>query len=1131
MANRAEDSAQKKSEELRENLEGAIKGGQIVVCYQPLLGSLSRKISALEALARWNDPERGTLYPDAFLPELEEAGLTPMLDLYVLRTAIKELKEMREKGQGTFPVSLNVSVLSLREEGIHETIAGILQEAGLGPEDIHLEIAESGKNEDREIIEKHFHKFHEEGYATFLDHFGEGKNSMVFLQNASFDYVKISMEHFHGLSENAKVLLSSFVRLVKQIGANVVAVGVESGEELDFLHSVGFGYLEGNYICPPYPSSRIIKEVHLRGYIFESWDDRAFFGPVNQINVLGGTSAFIGMPELAKSRQPVFLLALAGGRISILYENPAARQTEELSGRPTYEMFESIMNDETESLHALLISKLEPLAHVGDMDSYDAVSKTVKARMRVQLVSNFAGRRAYLIVGTDVSDTSRDSGDPGTEDYWRKTEKLEQVDPVTGLPSIRTFQQSIAGLHRDLQKMEQNAEEYKKGMWDLIYFDINQFAAYNQKYGFEAGNALLRELSSVILSALGTKFLIRYYSDHFYALAPDDEAETVVREVHDRMYARGMYSVSIHAGIYTIQFGETDLNQAIDRAKMAGESVRTDFNTYFARFEPWMEDEMIRSNYLVAHLDEAIEKEWIVPYLQPIGRTMSGKVAGFEALARWIDPQYGFLNPAEFIGILEDTHLIYKLDLYIIEHICRGYKADGIDQSKLVPISVNLSRSSLLWSGIHKSINAILDRYGVSRDLLRIEITESALVNDTDLIRREIGEFHRDGYQVWMDDFGSGYSSLGALHTFDFDVIKIDMMFLRHENEKTPVMLTEAVDLVRQMGAMPLVEGVETADQEEFLKTIGCPYIQGFYLAKPMPIDELRKRFLEGKLVCEEPEEQAFYCEVGKVNVLDPAVSNMIEGRSKGSRIPLLILEEKGDAISVLFMNREWQDLLHRLGYETDRMQILPENAFLKEDEAAIHSMLKRADSFQGNATRFDISYRNLRGITQVRRLKASGERRAFLLSFIETRASVIHEGVDPYTVTLEDMYTGIDEVEVIVPEDDSFSHVHGPIAKKYTSGQTSLTAYLDMIASRCAPGWEKKYLAFVDLTTLEERVRIAPERRIHSFFPLLADERKYLWRKLTIAGIPDVGGKKRYLFISENDMTGFRDNDLYEEE
>ncbi|MDY6305963.1 MAG: EAL domain-containing protein, partial [Oribacterium sp.] len=339
------------------------------------------------------------------------------------------------------------------------------------------------------------------------------------------------------------------------------------------------------------------------------------------------------------------------------------------------------------------------------------------------------------------------------------------------------------------------------------------------------------------------------------------------------------------------------------RAKLAADAVDIDHVHYFRYFKPEMEEKVNLQSYLVSHVDEAIAKGWVQVYYQPVVSTLSHRINGFEALSRWIDPVYGFLNPDSFIDTLEDARLLYKIDLYVIECVCQDIVNAQDRGVPLSGISVNLSRHDLELPGLHEKINQILFKYRVPHDALHMEITETALLDSESIVQDHIKRFHDDGYQVWLDDFGSGYSSLNTLQNFDFDVVKIDLMFLRHETPRTHAIMASIVDMTKRIGMVALTEGVETKEQFEFLEKIGCNFAQGYYFSKPQPLPELMKDEFLKSLGLVLPDERVFFWSMSHLNFLNPMGIFAEKGEDDIDKIPFAVIEIEGEHYRALHAN------------------------------------------------------------------------------------------------------------------------------------------------------------------------------------------------------------------------------------
>lgn len=283
--------------------------------------------------------------------------------------------------------------------------------------------------------------------------------------------------------------------------------------------------------------------------------------------------------------------------------------------------------------------------------------------------------------------------------------------------------------------------------------------------------------------------------------------------------------------------------------------------------------------YIQTHIDEALEKGWIRLYYQPVVRALSRTLAGYEALARWQDPVRGLISPAAFIPALEEIHAIHKLDLYMVDQICSLYGPRNNLGFPTVPISFNLSRLDFFDCDIHAEISRRVDRAGVPHGNLAIEITESVFVQDMSVIAPILNQFRQDGYSLWMDDFGSGYSSLNVLKDYAFDTIKLDMEFLRRFSDRAKVIVESVIRMAKDLNIQTLAEGVETEAQAEFLRSIGCSLLQGFLFSKPFEMTREKVVQKDLGLIHETPEVRKYFDRAAQVDLLTDTPLALVEFR------------------------------------------------------------------------------------------------------------------------------------------------------------------------------------------------------------------------------------------------------------
>ncbi len=325
-------------------------------------------------------------------------------------------------------------------------------------------------------------------------------------------------------------------------------------------------------------------------------------------------------------------------------------------------------------------------------------------------------------------------------------------------------------------------------------------------------------------------------------------------------------------------------------------------------------DETLRQ-YIIDQFDNALANGWIQAYYQPVIRAISGQLCSFEALARWIDPVRGMIRPDQFIHVLEEEKRVHELDGHIIRDVCRRIRQTIDSGETPVPVSVNLSRMDFSLCDIFSVVDQHVSAFQVPHDFLHIEITESVIAEQEGLLHTVVDRFHEAGYQVWMDDFGSGYSSLNMLKDYTFDELKLDMCFLSSFDQRSRRIMTSVIQMAKDIDIHTLAEGVETEEQYNYLRNIGCEKVQGYYFGKPLPYEEALAHLRERKIQIELPRKRRYYDELGRVNFLSsvPFLSpserkKLITGRQLNS-IPLALLEMYNQNFAILFCNLAFEQI------------------------------------------------------------------------------------------------------------------------------------------------------------------------------------------------------------------------------
>ena len=411
----------------------------------------------------------------------------------------------------------------------------------------------------------------------------------------------------------------------------------------------------------------------------------------------------------------------------------------------------------------------------------------------------------------------------------------QNSDRLTGLLNMPTF------YHKAQDLMEEGSDK----KLTFIHFDIVNFKLLNENFGFQKGDDLLCRMALTVRKNFKNSLIARFSNDHFAVCTETDDVIARVKKVHDTMkeILDGI-NVEVKAGIYELEKSCKEVGIACDHARMACNTVKRRYDMIYNVYDAKLYRKLQLQQFVIDHIDEAVEKEYTKVFYQPVLRVATGKICGYEALARWIDPKMGFLSPADFIVTLEEYHMIHKVDCFIIKKVCEDISSLMDMGEPVVPVSINLSRLDFELCDIFEITERYRNLYGVPREMIDIEITESALNDNSEHLKQEVNRFRNAGYHIWIDDFGSGYSSLNTLTEYDFDVLKLDLEFMRTYDVKPKRagnLIKNIVFTAKEAGIEPLQEGVETAEHFEFLKSIGCERAQGYYFAKPMPIDESRK--------------------------------------------------------------------------------------------------------------------------------------------------------------------------------------------------------------------------------------------------------------------------------------------------
>ncbi|MCR5734075.1 MAG: EAL domain-containing protein, partial [Lachnospiraceae bacterium] len=372
---------------------------------------------------------------------------------------------------------------------------------------------------------------------------------------------------------------------------------------------------------------------------------------------------------------------------------------------------------------------------------------------------------------------------PGYEEDEKKDSEKEresgksaaaELDPLTGIYSREAF----------FEKAERLVSENPDERYVLTVWDIDRFKAINEMFGLSAGDKLISEFADMLKKKLPEGSLYgRNESDKFVSIISEDNQKQLetglnnVLEGHEIWHSLNC-TVQLHVGMYRLDPGEYDIGVACDRAMMALAAIKDNYIYHLNYFTKEMRDKLLLEQEIVRNSEDALNNREFHVMLQPIVDTGTREISAAEALVRWKKADGGFVSPGDFIPIFEKNGFVTKVDMFVWEEVC-AFQAERIHKGqRIVPISVNLSRMDFYDPEIFEKLDAKTKEYGIGADCIKVEVTESAYIENTGVLINSIQKFREAGYKVLMDDFGSGFSSLNMLKDFEVDVLKIDMKFM-----------------------------------------------------------------------------------------------------------------------------------------------------------------------------------------------------------------------------------------------------------------------------------------------------------------------------------------------------------------
>lgn len=688
------------------------------------------------------------------------------------------------------------------------------------------------------------------------------------------------------------------------------------------------------------------------------------------------------------------------------------------------------------------------------------------------------------------------------------------IDPMTGFLTKQAFQNIV---QKKLETGELNAKDIS-----CVYFDIKAFKLFYTRTGFDMGYECLISVGNDIKEGFKGDDLCRSTNDHFILVTKREglmERITSVQEiVHEKWKHTGL---ELTAGSYEPAEDETDMVLICSNAKVACKSAEKSGGS-FGKYDGELESSIRLKQYVIHHFDEAIEKEQIELYFQPIMHAVSGRLCGYEALARWQSAQYGLLMPDDFLNALVEAKQVHRLDSYIIEKVCMEIKR-YIDEGRVaVPISVNLSRQDFVLVDMLEEVEKAVDKYSIPKEYLSLELAEGILSEDREDMEKELARFKAAGFNLTIDDFGGVVSSLHVLKDMTFDALKIDSRFIEGEGEsvRARIILKNIMNMAKELGIQTMMDSIEREDTVRFLKQIGCEKVQGNVFGEP---DVLNNEVHE-KLLPENDFERDYFDAIGKVNVLSQnpmktGWSYQDEDSAMNNLLPISLMEFDGKCFKVLMANdnfcsifvpasgdeasRDVEDLFNNTRFAiSDQFRVLAEQCVFTGTE-----------SQQDFATEGGYYRITMRCVSY----NIETDNSAILAVIERMSEDDPKERGSKMDSAMRFLYSLYSRVDIIDADAKSFDNIYIDTSR-YNNPvltQTDLIKSIRKFADQnIYPEDREKYVGFLNLSTMEERLKDVGGRYMVDYFRTRNAKGQYDWLMYMVLPIVSQG-QNMYMICS----------------
>jgi diguanylate cyclase (GGDEF)-like protein len=808
---------------LTSELRTAIDKEQLFLTYQLLVEADTALPRGVEGLIRWQHPKRGIVPPNEFLPVAEESDLIVEIDRWVLRNGCRQGKSWLDAGLAPLKISLNVSMKFLEEVDFAEQVLAILEESGLPPQQLQLELSERGVLPEAGRIMPQLELLTSRRVQLAIDDFGTGQTSLSYLQTLPIHCVKVDRSFVSRVPDDkaSAEIVSAVVAMSHRLGLLVVAEGVETKEQSSFLSDQDYDELQGFLFSKPERADSL--EMKIRALVDDGRMERAGQRSEEVSDDVAGSVA--GELERDESEEP----PIVGGAEDPLH----LLETEELQAPAAEDPPSEVDVGPT----ADSVEAPEPAD-----DSLPSSPAKVEEPTEVT-----AGELEEAVEGYAAGPFPRA---PAGSDATNQLLHLARRDFLTGLYNRFSFDER-------LEHAAAHADRFGHKL-ALLLIDLDDFKYVNDTYGHPVGDALLvaiaRRVQKLVrkvdtLARIGGDEFAIIYSEFHEVESVSEFARRFLAVLSEPLEVEGReLRVNGSLGVTVYPEGDSrpkDLLRQADLALYKAKSLGGGRIHFFAQE---MDRDMQRNLALARDLGGALERsEFLVKY-QPVVDLRSGLIEGAEALLRWRHPSHGLVDAEKFIPVAESTGEIRALGNWVIQSACEQAKRWQKRSGREITVSVNISPVQCRDSAFAENVLRALDEHDLSPEILNMELSERLLATLPEDLEAPLRRLEGHGVGLTLDNFGSGSSALEHFKRFRFRRLKIDRSLLLTigVGEESRDVLSGIVALAKKIDVQIVAGGIERAEEVARLLEEGCEMGQGFLFSKPLRGNLITELLLDG---------------------------------------------------------------------------------------------------------------------------------------------------------------------------------------------------------------------------------------------------------------------------------------------